>query len=59
VDTNSLEDSWKLKRDYTLLKNKIDEYLNTRSFNKDDLLLSWNFNNNEYHSYADVLFIMK
>jgi flagellin-like hook-associated protein FlgL len=59
VDTNSLEDSWKVKRDYTLLKNKIDEYLNTRSFNKDDLLLSWNFNNNEYHSYADVLFIMK
>ncbi|MFO0099464.1 MAG: hypothetical protein ACK52E_15575 [Aphanizomenon sp.] len=59
VDTNSLEDSWKVKRDYTLLKNKIDEYLNTRSFNKDKLLLSWNFNNNEYHSYADVLFIMK
>lgn len=59
VDTNSLEDSWKLKRDYTLLKNKIDEYLNTRSFNKDELLLNWSFNNNEYHSYADVLFIMK
>jgi hypothetical protein len=59
VDTNSLEDSWKVKRDYTLLKNKIDEYLNTRSFNKDELLLNWSFNNNEYHSYADVLFIMK
>jgi hypothetical protein len=59
VDTNSLEDSWKLKRDYTLLKNKIDEYLNTRSFNKDKLLLNWSFNNNQYQSYADVLFIMK
>ncbi|MFM6519430.1 MAG: hypothetical protein ACKPIC_23670, partial [Microcystis panniformis] len=52
VDTNSLEDSWKLKRDFSLLKRKINEYLNTRSFNKDNLLLSWNFNNHEYHSYA-------
>lgn len=59
VDTNSLEDSWKLKRDYTLLKNKIDEYLNTRSFNKDKLLLNWSFNNNQYQSYADVLFVLK
>ncbi|MBD2445091.1 hypothetical protein H6G25_18260 [Dolichospermum sp. FACHB-1091] len=59
VDTNSLEDSWKLKRDYTLLKNKIDEYLNTRSFNKDELLLNWSFNNNQYQSYADVLFVLK
>ncbi|MEH1858535.1 MAG: hypothetical protein V7L21_11140 [Nostoc sp.] len=41
VDTNSLEDSWKLKRDYSLLKEKIEEYLNTRSFNKDELLLTW------------------
>jgi hypothetical protein len=59
VDSNSLEDSWKLKRDFSLLKRKINEYLNTRSFKKDDLLLTWNFDNNEYHSYADVLFIMK
>ncbi len=59
VDTNSLEDSWELKRDYTLLKNKIDEYLNTRSFNKDELLLNWSFNNNQYQSYADVLFVLK
>jgi len=49
----------KLKRDYTLLKEKIDEYLNTRSFNKDELLLTWSVNNNEYQSYADVLFILK
>ncbi|ACC79779.1 hypothetical protein [Nostoc punctiforme] len=59
VDTNSLEDSWKLKRDYTLLKDKIEEYLNTRSFNKDELLLTWSFNNNKYQSYADVLFLLK
>ncbi|MEH2134644.1 MAG: hypothetical protein V7K86_29360 [Nostoc sp.] len=59
VDTNSLEDSWKLKRDYTLLKDKIDKYLNTRSFNKDELLLTWSVDNNEYQSYADVLFVLK
>jgi hypothetical protein len=59
VDTNYLEDSWKLKRDYMLLKQKIDEYLNTRFFNKDELLLTWSFNNHEYQSYADVLFIIK
>ncbi|MFM7370023.1 MAG: hypothetical protein ACKO2Z_19985, partial [Sphaerospermopsis kisseleviana] len=59
VDTNSLEDSWKLKRDFTLLKSKIDEYLNTRSFKKDDLLLNWTFNNNQDQSYADVLFVLK
>ncbi len=59
IDTNSLEDSWKIKSDCTLLKTSIDNYLDQRIFNKDKLLLTWTFKNNEYQSYADVLFVLK
>lgn len=59
IDTNSLEDSWKIRSDCTLLKTSIDNYLDQRIFNKDELLLTWTFKNNEYQSYADVLFILK
>ncbi|HLP89487.1 MAG TPA: hypothetical protein VK184_12955 [Nostocaceae cyanobacterium] len=59
VDSNCLENSWKLKRDYRLLKNQIEQYLNTRSFDKNELLLEWFFQGNTYQSYADVLFVVK
>lgn len=59
VDSNFIEQSWKIKRDHTLLKKEIDKYLYNRSFNKDELLLEWSFDGKKYQSYSDVLFVIK
>lgn len=59
INQERMEDSWKLKRDYILLKESINNYLDTRSFSKEELRIDWAINGKEYVSYADVLFIVK
>lgn len=59
IDQNKLEESWKLKRDYALLKLEINNYLDNCSFTRNNLLLKWSFNHKNYESYTDVLFVTK
>ncbi|GAA5818478.1 MAG: conserved hypothetical protein [Methanobrevibacter sp. CfCl-M3] len=60
IDLNNLENSWKLKRNKKILENGINTFLDENSdldFNK--LKLSFNWENNEYNTYAISLFIFK
>ncbi|HBK23829.1 MAG TPA: hypothetical protein DDZ60_15435 [Planktothrix sp. UBA10369] len=59
IDLNHLENSWKIKRDYQLLKSEIDNYLNNQFFDLEKLKLDWSFNNQQYKSYTDVIFVVK
>lgn len=59
IDRNSLENSWKIKRDYQLLKREIESYLDSHSFNLNELLIEWSYQGRNYQSYTDVLFIFK
>ncbi|MCX6381418.1 MAG: hypothetical protein NT023_18405 [Armatimonadetes bacterium] len=59
IDRANLEESWKLKRNYSLLTREINTYLNTRSFSPQNLLLTWSVGTRSFESYADVLFILR
>ncbi|MDE5069908.1 MAG: hypothetical protein O4861_18135 [Trichodesmium sp. St16_bin4-tuft] len=59
IDRNYLEDSWKIKRDYQLLKREIESYLDSHSFNLNKLLIQWYYQGRNYQSYTDVLFVFK
>lgn len=59
IDRNKIEESWKLKRDHPLLKREINQYLSSRKFTKEELLVRWGVSGVEYESYADVLFVLK
>ena len=57
VDINNLTESWKLKRNFDLLKPQITEYLN--GFNANRLVrVDFQFKNKPYKSLADALFII-
>jgi hypothetical protein len=57
VDTNNLTESWKLKRNFDLLKPKIIKYLS--GFSKSDLIrVDFQFKNKPYKSLADALFVI-
>ncbi len=60
IDVHNLEDSWKLKRNKKLLKEKIDDYLdNNRSLNFENLKLYFSWDDRIYTTYATTLFIIK
>ena len=59
INQNSMEESWKLKRDYNLLETKITSYLNAFSAKQEDRLLEWSAGGITYKSYADAIFILK
>lgn len=59
INQEALEESWKLKRDYQLLKTEIDNYLNSRVFTPEELLIKWSIEDKEYFSYSDAIFILK
>ena len=60
IDLQNLEESWKLKRNKKLLKEKVDNYLNnTKSLNFEDLKLNFNWDDRKYTTYATTLFIIK
>jgi hypothetical protein len=57
VDINNLTESWKLKRNFDLLKPQITKYLN--GFNASRLVrVDFQFKNKHYESLADALFII-
>ncbi|MCL2063827.1 MAG: hypothetical protein FWG98_05595 [Candidatus Cloacimonetes bacterium] len=63
VDTNDFDNSWKLKRDITLLKNNVFYYLD--NFSKDKIIanpiqFSYKYRNSEtFNVYSDCIFIYK
>jgi hypothetical protein len=59
VDTDNLEESWKLKRNKKLLTDAINSHLNTMNRDKiEDLKLEFEWENETYTTYADILFII-
>lgn len=60
IDLNSLEDSWKLKRNKNLLQKKINEFLdNNERLDFEKLKLSFQWQDRTYTTYAAILFILK
>jgi len=61
VDKINLEDSWKMKRNIDLLKDRIDDYLNKFNVkNINDLQLDFDWiDDKKYTTLSDILFIIK
>lgn len=60
IDRNNLEESWKLKRNKEILSQQINDFLNSNrnvDFNK--FKLNFNWESNDFKSYATCLFIVK
>jgi len=58
IDSNNLEESWKLKRNKKLLQDSINNYLNNnKDINFESLKISFNWNGEKYNTYATCLFI--
>lgn len=59
VDLRNLEESWKLKRNQKLLKEKITSYLDSnKDIDFEELKLKFNWLDREYKTYADTLFVV-
>ena len=59
VDLNNLEDSWKLKRNKDLLITSINSHLsNMKNMNYKELSLKFNWQDREYDTYSDILFLI-
>jgi len=60
IDRNNLEESWKLKRNREILSRQINDFLNAnRNVDFDQFQLNFNWEGNNYQSYATCLFIMR
>ena len=58
VDAAQPEQSWKLKRDFDLIKTKVDSYLD--NFNQSSLkTISFTFKSDSYEAMADIIFVIK
>ncbi|MBF1415925.1 MAG: hypothetical protein HXN33_10150 [Prevotella histicola] len=58
VDTKDMKQSWKMKRAFTLIEQKVDGYL--KSFNAHSLKkINFTFNQKNYTSRSDIIFITK
>lgn len=58
VDTTDMSQSWKMKRAFSLIEPKINDYLN--NFNENSLKeINFTFKKNCYKSLADVVFVVK
>jgi hypothetical protein len=58
VDSTDMEQSWKMKRAFSLIEPKVNEYLNT--FNSQSLKqINFTFDKKAYKSLADIIFIVK
>jgi hypothetical protein len=61
VDKTNLEDSWKMKRNIDLLKDRINEYLdkfNVQNINELKIDFDW-IDDKKYTTLSDILFIIK
>ena len=58
VDSNDMNQSWKLKRAFSLIEPRVDEYI--RTFNSASLKqINFTFRNKSYTSLSDIIFIIK
>lgn len=58
IDSTDMDQSWKMKRSFSLIEPKVNDYLNT--FNSDSLKeVNFTFNKRAYKSLADIIFIVK
>ena len=60
IDLSNLEESWKLKRNLNLVRQKVDEFLNARrELNLDSLKLEFEWESHIYHTFSEILFVAK
>lgn len=58
VDTQEMADSWKMKRAFTIIEPKVNQYLD--NFTNDTLKpIKFTFNKNNYQSLSDIIFVIK
>ncbi len=58
IDSTDMEQSWKMKRAFSLIEPKVNDYLN--SFNTNSLKkIDFTFNKKDYSSLADTIFVVK
>lgn len=58
VDTTDMSQSWKMKRAFSLIEPKVNDYLN--HFNENSLKeIDFTFKKDRYKSLADVIFVVK
>jgi len=58
ADKNNLEESWKLKRDFNFVFNKIDEFFNKAKVSAEDEIV-FTFKKKTYTTITKVLVITK
>lgn len=60
IDRNNLEESWKLKRNREILSTQINDFLNANiEINFNQLQLNFNWEGENYQSYATCLFVIR
>ena len=58
VDSTDMEQSWKMKRAFSLIEPCVNNYLN--GFNQNSLKkITFEFDKKNYQSYSDVIFVVK
>ena len=58
IDSTNMEQSWKMKRAFSLIEPKVKNYLD--NFNDDSLKnIEFTFNSKKYMSLADIIFVVK
>ncbi|WP_446425423.1 hypothetical protein, partial [Mailhella sp.] len=56
VNTQNLSESWKLKRNFNIIRPKVFEYLD--NFTKDSMLnnsIEFEFSGRKYNTFADII----
>lgn len=58
IDSTDMDQSWKMKRAFSLIEPKVNDYLD--NFNKQSLKeIKFTFNKKEYRSLSDIIFVVK
>lgn len=58
IDSSNMDQSWKMKRAFSLIEPQVNDYLN--SFNSHSLkMIDFTFNKRPYMSLADIIFVVK
>ena len=58
IDSTDMEQSWKMKRAFSMIEPKVNDYLDT--FNDNTLKeIEFTFNKNHYKSLSDIIFVIK
>ena len=58
IDSTDMDQSWKMKRAFSLIEPKVNSYLD--EFDSDSLKkIDFTFNKKVYESLADIIFVVK